>query len=102
MREEGGTGIRRGCRKYLVTKLRPTDIPIFEIKNLLINETGTQLALWGNLGLVLMELPKRWGKDGMFQGGKEEILCMARSGFAWTYQQPLTATPPNPDFKTPD
>ena len=57
-------------------KLRPTDIPIFEIKNLLINETGTQLALWGNLGLVLMELPKRWGKDGMFQGGKEEILCM--------------------------
>ena len=22
-----------------------------------------------------------------------------RSGFAWTYQQPLTATPPNPDFK---
>ena len=57
-------------------KLRPTDPPIFEIKNLLINETGTQLALWGNMGLVLMELPKRWGKDGMFQGGKEEILCV--------------------------
>ncbi|XP_043518291.1 nuclear pore complex protein Nup88 [Frieseomelitta varia] len=61
---------------FFFQKLRPTDIPIFEIKNLLINETGTQLALWGNLGLVLMELPKRWGKDGMFQGGKEEILCI--------------------------
>nr|XP_034171113.1 nuclear pore complex protein Nup88 [Osmia lignaria] len=57
-------------------KLRPTDPPIFDVKNLLINETGTQLALWGNLGIVLMELPKRWGKDGTFQGGKEEILCV--------------------------
>ncbi|KOC65343.1 Nuclear pore complex protein Nup88 [Habropoda laboriosa] len=57
-------------------KLRPIDPPIFEIKNILINETGTQLALWGNVGLVFMELPKRWGKDGLFQGGKEEILCV--------------------------
>ncbi|XP_033345817.1 nuclear pore complex protein Nup88 isoform X1 [Bombus vosnesenskii] len=66
----------RGKNDVPYQKLRPTDIPIFEIKNLLINETGTQLALWGNLGLVLMELPKRWGKDAMFQGGKEEILCI--------------------------
>ncbi|XP_076640324.1 nuclear pore complex protein Nup88 isoform X1 [Colletes latitarsis] len=57
-------------------KLRLTDPPIFEIKNLLINETGTQLALWGSLGIVLMKLPKRWGKEGIFQGGKEEITCM--------------------------
>lgn len=57
-------------------KLRPTDPPIFEIKHLLINETGTQLVLWGNLGLVIMELPKRWGKDCAFQGGKKEIRCM--------------------------
>lgn len=61
---------------FVLQKLRPTDPPIFEIKNLLINETGTQLALWGNMGIVLMELPKRWGKEGLFQGGKEEILCM--------------------------
>ncbi|XP_026668157.1 nuclear pore complex protein Nup88-like [Ceratina calcarata] len=26
-----------------------------------------------------MELPKRWGKDGTFQGGKEEILCIVHS-----------------------
>ncbi|XP_031828609.1 nuclear pore complex protein Nup88 [Nomia melanderi] len=57
-------------------KLRPTDPPIFEVKNLLINETGTQLVLWGNMGIVLMELPKRWGKEGLFQDGKEEILCV--------------------------
>ncbi|CAK9821429.1 Nuclear pore complex protein Nup88 [Anthophora retusa] len=60
-------------------KLRPVDPPIFEVKNILINETGTQLALWGNVGLVFMKLPKRWGKDGLFQGGKEEILCVVYS-----------------------
>ncbi|XP_076750215.1 nuclear pore complex protein Nup88 [Xylocopa sonorina] len=60
-------------------KLLPTDPPIFELKNLLINETSTHLALWGNLGLVVMELPKRWGKNGMFQGGKEEIFCIVYS-----------------------
>ncbi|XP_071574996.1 nuclear pore complex protein Nup88 [Temnothorax nylanderi] len=55
--------------------LRPTDPPIFEVTNVLINETATQLALWGKLGIALMELPKRWGKDAVYEGGKEEILC---------------------------
>lgn len=55
--------------------LQPTDPPIFEVTNVLINETGTQLALWGNLGIALMELPKRWGKDAVYEGGKEVILC---------------------------
>lgn len=52
-----------------------TDSPIFEVTNVLINETATQLALWGNLGISLMELPKRWGKDVVYEGGKQEILC---------------------------
>ncbi|XP_011161716.1 nuclear pore complex protein Nup88 [Solenopsis invicta] len=55
--------------------LQPTDPPIFEVTNVLINETATQLALWGKLGIALMELPKRWGKDAVYEGGKEEILC---------------------------
>ncbi|XP_018337042.1 PREDICTED: nuclear pore complex protein Nup88 [Trachymyrmex septentrionalis] len=56
--------------------LRPTDPPIFEVTNVLINETATQLALWGRLGIAIMELPKRWGKDAVYEGGKKEILCM--------------------------
>ncbi|KAF7380684.1 hypothetical protein HZH68_016549 [Vespula germanica] len=72
--------------------LQPTDPPIFEVMNMFINETVTQVALWGNLGIAIMELPKRWGKDTGFQGGKDTILCAS----------PLTAAPPNPDFKTPD
>ncbi|RLU18310.1 hypothetical protein DMN91_008667 [Ooceraea biroi] len=55
--------------------LQPTDPPIFEVANVLRNETATQLALWGNLGIALMELPKRWGKDTVYEGGKEVILC---------------------------
>ncbi|XP_018300154.1 nuclear pore complex protein Nup88 isoform X1 [Mycetomoellerius zeteki] len=55
--------------------LRPTDPPIFEVTNVLINETATQLALWGKLGITIMELPKRWGKDAVYEGGKKEILC---------------------------
>ncbi|XP_063975939.1 nuclear pore complex protein Nup88 [Diachasmimorpha longicaudata] len=56
--------------------LKPTDPPIFEITNLLINETATQLAIWGNLGIVVVELPRRWGKDNAFQDGKKEISCV--------------------------
>ncbi|XP_034952149.1 nuclear pore complex protein Nup88 [Chelonus insularis] len=56
--------------------LQPTDPPIFEITNLLINETATQLVLWGNLGIGIVELPRRWGRDNLFQGGKSSISCL--------------------------
>ncbi|XP_067208028.1 nuclear pore complex protein Nup88 [Linepithema humile] len=55
--------------------LQPTDPPIFDVTNMLINETATQLALWGKLGIALIELPKQWGKDAVYEGGKEVILC---------------------------
>lgn len=55
--------------------LQPTDTPIFEITSLIINETVTQLVLWGSLGVTVMELPKRWGKDATFHGGKNVIFC---------------------------
>ncbi|XP_032682872.1 nuclear pore complex protein Nup88 [Odontomachus brunneus] len=59
----------------LYQSLQPTDPPIFDITNVLINETVTQLALWGHLGISLVELPKRWGKDTVFENGKDTILC---------------------------
>lgn len=55
--------------------LQPTDPPIFEVTNILMNETATQLVLWGNLGIALMQLPKRWSKDTAYEGGKDVILC---------------------------
>ncbi|KAJ8681137.1 hypothetical protein QAD02_016924 [Eretmocerus hayati] len=59
--------------------LQPTDPPIFEVTHLLINETVTQLVLWGTLGIVVVELPKRWGKDSQFQGGKNVISCRSHN-----------------------
>lgn len=56
--------------------LQPTDPPIFEVTHLLINETVTQLVLWGDLGIVVVELPRRWGKEAKFQGGKEVVSCL--------------------------
>ncbi|XP_014468354.1 PREDICTED: nuclear pore complex protein Nup88 [Dinoponera quadriceps] len=63
----------------LYQTLQPTDPPIFDITNVLINETVTQLALWGNLGISLIELPKRWGKETVFESGKEDILCTSHN-----------------------
>ncbi|XP_046738540.1 nuclear pore complex protein Nup88 [Diprion similis] len=60
-------------------RLLLTDPPTFEVTNLQINETTTQLAIWGNCGIAVVELPKRWGKDALFQGGKEEISCRSHS-----------------------
>ncbi|XP_046589711.1 nuclear pore complex protein Nup88 [Neodiprion lecontei] len=56
-----------------------TDPPTYEVTNLQINETTTQLAIWGNCGIAVVELPKRWGKDALFQGGKEVISCRSHS-----------------------
>ncbi|XP_058806614.1 nuclear pore complex protein Nup88 [Phymastichus coffea] len=59
--------------------LQPTDPPIFEVSQLLINETATQLVLWGSLGVVVLQLPKRWGKKAQFQGGKQTVSCLSHN-----------------------
>ncbi|XP_014296853.1 nuclear pore complex protein Nup88 [Microplitis demolitor] len=56
--------------------LQLTDPPIFEVTNISINEASTQLVLWGSLGIVILELPRRWGKNNLFQGGKQSISCI--------------------------
>ncbi|XP_051154402.1 nuclear pore complex protein Nup88 isoform X1 [Leptopilina boulardi] len=57
--------------------LHLTDPPIFEVTHLVINELVTQLILWGNLGIVVVELPKRWGKESAFKGGRNSISCIS-------------------------
>ncbi|KAH0546993.1 hypothetical protein KQX54_016609 [Cotesia glomerata] len=53
-----------------------TDPPIFEVSSISINEVSSQLALLGSLGIVVLELPRRWGKNNLFQGGKKSISCL--------------------------
>lgn len=36
---------------------------------------GSYLALSGSHGVTVLELPRRYGKHGQFQDGKETIFC---------------------------
>ncbi|KAJ9584564.1 hypothetical protein L9F63_021090, partial [Diploptera punctata] len=58
-----------------LSTLRPTDPPTFEVEKLTLNETTTQLAAVGSRGVAILDLPRRWGKEATFQGGKETISC---------------------------
>ena len=31
--------------------------------------------MYGDHGVVVVEVPRQWGKDGLFEGGKETIMC---------------------------
>ncbi|KAJ8875994.1 hypothetical protein PR048_023902 [Dryococelus australis] len=58
--------------------LLPTDPPSFEIERVKANRTSSFVVAFGTLGIVVLELPRRWGKLGMFQGGKAEVMCRSR------------------------
>lgn len=55
--------------------LRLINPPVFEVERLLINKTNTQCAVIGSKGIVIVRIPRRWGIDGIFEGGKSEITC---------------------------
>ncbi|KAL8573357.1 hypothetical protein ACOMHN_032819 [Nucella lapillus] len=52
-----------------------TDTPMLEVEGLALNACGSHLALWGPRGIRVMELPQRWGKHSLFEGGKDTISC---------------------------
>nr|CAD7423493.1 unnamed protein product [Timema monikensis] len=59
--------------------LVPTDPPSFDIERLTVNETCTQVAVFGPHGICVLDIPQRWGKLGMFQGGNAAVTCKSRS-----------------------
>ncbi|CAG9103973.1 unnamed protein product [Plutella xylostella] len=56
-------------------KLHLLSPPSFAVERLLCGACGTRLCLWGRRGAVVAELPSRWGRAGLFDGGKETVLC---------------------------
>ncbi|XP_013772576.1 nuclear pore complex protein Nup88-like isoform X2 [Limulus polyphemus] len=52
-----------------------TNPPWFDVDILTLNVTGQLLALWGRRGVAVAELPRRWGKGGVFEGGKPKVTC---------------------------
>ncbi|XP_069683865.1 nuclear pore complex protein Nup88 isoform X2 [Periplaneta americana] len=58
--------------------LLPTDPPSFEVERLVMNGTASQIAIMGPKGVAVLDLPRRWGKEATFQGGKAVITCRCR------------------------
>ncbi|XP_077167161.1 nuclear pore complex protein Nup88 [Paroedura picta] len=49
--------------------------PFFEVYQTSLNPTQQYVALIGTKGLAILELPKRWGKNSEFEGGRSTINC---------------------------
>ncbi|XP_066118935.1 nuclear pore complex protein Nup88 isoform X1 [Saccopteryx bilineata] len=49
--------------------------PLFEIYQVLLSPAQHHIALIGIKGLMVLELPKRWGKNSEFEGGKSTVNC---------------------------
>ncbi|XP_070826842.1 nucleoporin 88 [Chaetodon trifascialis] len=49
--------------------------PLFEVCQVLLSPTQHHVALVGQRGVSVLELPQRWGKRSEFEGGRSEINC---------------------------
>ncbi|XP_046877685.1 nucleoporin 88 isoform X1 [Hypomesus transpacificus] len=49
--------------------------PRFEVCQVLLSPTHYHVALIGQRGVTVLELPQRWGKKSEFEGGRTEINC---------------------------
>ncbi|XP_029027303.1 nucleoporin 88 [Betta splendens] len=49
--------------------------PLFEVCQVLLSPTQHHVALLGQRGISVLELPQRWGKRSEFEGGRSEINC---------------------------
>ena len=52
-----------------------TDSPLHDVDSLLFSYSSKYLALVGQRGLSVVEIPTRWGKFSAYDGGNEEVLC---------------------------
>nr|XP_022342130.1 nuclear pore complex protein Nup88-like [Crassostrea virginica] len=52
-----------------------TDPPRFDIDGIEFNHCKSFLAIWGSSGVMVMEMPQRWGKYSEFEGGKPTVTC---------------------------
>lgn len=60
-------------------KLLPLHPPLFSAEFLIINDTGTLLAVAGLSGILVLELPPRCPPYGAFDNNKEVVYCTTHS-----------------------
>ncbi|XP_064438663.1 nuclear pore complex protein Nup88 isoform X4 [Mirounga angustirostris] len=73
LRGLGGAGEEPSLCQY--QRLLCINPPLFEIYQVLLSPTQHHIALIGVKGLTVFELPKRWGKNSEFEGGKSTVNC---------------------------
>ena len=52
-----------------------TDVPLFDVDSLLFSPSSKYLALVGERGISVLEMPMRWGKFAAYDDGSEEVIC---------------------------
>ncbi|XP_036307921.1 nuclear pore complex protein Nup88 isoform X6 [Pipistrellus kuhlii] len=73
LRGVGSAGEEPALSQY--QRLLCINPPLFEIYQVLLSPTQHHIALIGIKGLMVLELPKRWGKNSEFEGGKSTVNC---------------------------
>ncbi|XP_065764612.1 nuclear pore complex protein Nup88 isoform X3 [Muntiacus reevesi] len=73
LRGPNGVGEEPSLSQY--QRLLCINPPLFEIYQVLLSPTQHHVALIGIKGLMILELPKRWGKNSEFEGGKSTVNC---------------------------
>ncbi|KAF6017990.1 NUP88 [Bugula neritina] len=49
--------------------------PLFPVKSVILNSVEEHVALVGDKGVAVMQMPSKYGSDQLFENGKEKILC---------------------------
>ncbi|XP_060704018.1 nucleoporin 88 isoform X1 [Hemiscyllium ocellatum] len=49
--------------------------PLFEVNEVLLSPTQHHVLLIGTKGMMVLELPQRWGKRSEFEGGTNRVNC---------------------------
>ncbi|EDV49325.1 nuclear pore complex protein Nup88 [Drosophila erecta] len=55
--------------------LIPSSLVTIEVDHVLASNEGSLVALSGQRGVTIMELPRRWGPDGCYKDAKPMITC---------------------------
>ncbi|XP_004536396.1 nuclear pore complex protein Nup88 [Ceratitis capitata] len=66
-----------GCNAVKYQSLVPSVPQSFQVERVVASTEGSLIALAGARGVTVLELPRRWGRDGLFMEGKEKITCRA-------------------------
>ncbi|XP_017103908.2 nuclear pore complex protein Nup88 [Drosophila bipectinata] len=71
------TGAKRAGVQYQT--LIPSNTINLDVDRVLVSNEGSLVALSGEHGVCILELPRRCGQDGYYNDGKERIICRSFS-----------------------